>query len=57
MEETMTFEQWWAEVRAEAHRRGVSHLLSTSADDHRSGFDDGDSPADEVAAQIDAAHA
>ncbi|MGC2853914.1 DUF1653 domain-containing protein [Novispirillum sp. DQ9] len=52
----LSFGAWWNEVQAEAARRGVPHLLGSQAD-HRHGWEDGTSPADEVCHQIKAVDA
>lgn len=52
--EPTPFDMWWDEVKAEAARRGVLDLLG-SQEDHREGFEDGETPADEVSHAIEAA--
>ena len=52
----MTFDEWWSAVTQEAKRRGVEHLLGDQ-ESHRDGFEDGYTPAEEIAEAIDAAAA
>jgi len=47
----MTFDEWWAAVTQEAKRRGGEHLLGDQ-ESHRDGFEDGYTPAEEIAEAI-----
>lgn len=52
----ITFKKWWRDVRVEAKHRKVFWLLG-DRDSHREGYIAGDTPVEEVNAQIDAAEA
>lgn len=50
----MTFDNWWNVLKWTAEVEDVAWLLSTQ-EDHRDGWEDDDTPEDELAAQLDAA--
>ena len=53
--DTMTFEQWWAELQKIAAKEKLSWLLSNDPEDHREGYEDGNTPDEELSEQIYAA--
>ncbi len=50
----MSFDNWWKTLKWTAEVEDVAWLLSTQ-EDHRDGWEDDDTPEDELAAQLDAA--
>ncbi len=50
------FDDWWAELNQLAKDRKLMWCLSPEQEDHRDGFENGDSPEDELAEQCDAAN-
>jgi len=50
-----TFEKWIADLRALATEKGFSAFLADADEDYRGLYDDGQTPADVLEAEIDAA--
>lgn len=50
------FDDWWEELNQLAQQQKLTWCLSPEQEDHRDGFEAGDSPEDELAEQCDAAN-
>lgn len=50
--EGMKFEEWFAECKRLAKTYDAEWMISTDPEDHREGFEDNDTPQDEVALQL-----
>lgn len=51
----MSFDAWWEALIALAKERDVLWVLSSSKEDHREGYEDDETPEDELWTQLDAA--
>ena len=53
--DTMPFQEWWTELQRIAEREKLSWLLSNNPEDHREGYEDGNTPSEELSEQMYAA--